>query len=69
MVQDTYAINYVRNFPSFTHNAFGIVVFDVTSKYSFTYLEDYIEEFNHKNRNPIRLLYVFGNKCDKVDAR
>ena len=69
MIQDNYAIDYLRNFPSFTPNAFGIFVFDVTSKASFTYLEDYIEEFNNKNRNPNRLLYVVGNKCDKVDAR
>ncbi len=69
MIQDTYAIDYMNNNPNLASNAFVIIVFDVTSKASFTYLEDYIEQFNHKNRNPNRLLYVVGNKCDKVDAR
>ncbi len=61
--------NYDIGPPNFSCKAFVILVFDVSSKASFTILEDYIEEFNDRNRNPNKLLYVVGNKCDKEEAR
>ncbi len=55
--------------PSISCRAFVILVFDVTSKASFTHLEDYFYEFKHDDWNPNKLLYVVGNKCDKEEAR
>jgi GTPase SAR1 family protein len=40
-------------------------VFDVSDKKSFENLEDFIENFNNKNVNPNKLLFLVGNKTDK----
>jgi GTPase SAR1 family protein len=40
------------------------LVFDVTDRATFTNIDDYIENFNHKNVNTNKLLYILGNKCD-----
>ncbi len=55
--------------PNLTLKAFVILVFDVTSKASFNSLEDYIENFRNRNKNPNKLQYVVGTKCDKEEAR
>ena len=48
-----------------TSQCFVFLVFDVTSKASFNKIEDFIENFNNKNVNPNKLLFIVGNKCDK----
>jgi GTPase SAR1 family protein len=40
-------------------------VFDVSDKKTFENLEDFIENFNNKNVNPNKLLFLVGNKADK----
>jgi GTPase SAR1 family protein len=47
-----------------TKQCFVFLVFDVTDKTTFANLDDFIDNFNHKNMNPNKLLYILGNKCD-----
>ncbi len=61
--------NITIGLPSLSLRAFVILVFDVTSKASFNSLEDFIKNFSNHNRNPNKLLYLVGNKCDKEEAR
>jgi small GTP-binding protein len=63
-IMDTPRDNMVYHF-SLNYRAFVFLVFDVSDKESFNNLDDFIENFNNKNVNPNKLLFIIGNKTDK----
>ncbi len=48
---------------------FVFLIFDVSDKKTFVALEDFIDNFDNKNANPKKLLYIIGNKCDKEERQ
>lgn len=47
---------------SLARNNFVLLMFDVTNRNSFEALEDEVESFNFKNHNPVKMLFLIGNK-------
>ena len=47
---------------SLARNNFVLLMFDVTNRNSFEALEDEVESFNFKNQNPVKMLFLIGNK-------
>ena len=64
-VMDTPGSDMMLTTSTLTTRVFVFLMFDVSDKKSFAELEDFIENFNNKNKNPNKLLYIVGNKCDK----
>ncbi len=64
-IMDTPGQDVTLTSGSITSRVFVFLIFDVSDKNSFGALRDYIDNFNNRNDNPCKLLYIVGNKCDK----
>jgi GTPase SAR1 family protein len=62
---DTPGSDFMLTKSTLTSKVFVFLVFDVSDKESFNNIEDFIENFNYKNVNPNKLLFIVGNKSDK----
>ena len=64
-IMDTPGPDVMLTVNTITSRVFVFLIFDVSDKKTFGALKDYIDNFNNRNDNPCKLLYIVGNKCDK----
>ena len=63
-IMDTPGEDSIMTASTLSRQSFVFLVYDVNDKASFEAMETFVENFNHGNTNPHKLLIIVGNKND-----